>query len=323
MELEKNGHCAQHVSARHQEGKVDVSLKKIPLLRDLELFCVIIRKRSFRAAATELGVSPAYVSKRVALLEQGLNARLFYRTTRQVALTDHGETVFRWSQRVFDDVEYVLNKVSNARIVPRGLLRICTSTGFGRNHVAPVVSNLIKTYPTLEVQLEFLDRAVDIIGEGFDIDIRLGGVHEPHLIARRIADNYRILCASPDYVNNLGVPETLADLALHQCITIRERDQSPGMWRLTAKDGSINSVKVSGRLTVNNGEVAHSMALDGHGVLLRSQWDVNKSLKAGTLVQVLPDYYQEAHAWAVYPSRPSNSAKVRVFVEMLEKSMRT
>src|SRR5690606_3978774 len=122
-------------------------LKNIPLLRDLELFCVIVRKGNFRAAAIELGVSPAYVSKRVALLEQAMNAQLFYRTTRQVALTDHGETVLHWSQRLFEDTEQVLNKVSNAKVAPRGVLRVCTSTGFGRNHVAPVLSTLLKTYP--------------------------------------------------------------------------------------------------------------------------------------------------------------------------------
>lgn len=298
-----------------------MSLEDIPLLRDLELFCVIVRKRSFRATATELGVSPAYVSKRVALLEEAFNTRLFHRTTRQVAVTDHGETVFRWSQQLFDDVEHVMNKVSNAKRVPRGLLRICTSTGFGRNHVAPVVSRLVKTYQTLNVQLEFLDRPVDIVGEGFDIDIRLGEVHEPNLIARRIADNKRILCASPAYLEAHGTPETLADLTAHQCITIRERDHSFGLWRLLGPESQIESVKVSGKLSVNNGEIAHRMAIDGHGVLLRSQWDVNKSLESGDLIQILPDYYQDAPVWAVYPSRLSHSAKVRSFVEMLEKSL--
>lgn len=299
------------------------SLKNIPLLRDLELFCVIVRRRSFRAAATDLGVSPAYVSKRIALLESALGAQLFHRTTRQVMLTDHGETVYRWCQRLFDDVEHVLNKVSNARVVPRGLLRICTSTGFGRNHVAPVVSRLVKTYPALEVQLEFLDRPVDIVGEGFDIDIRLGGIHEPHLIARRVLDNHRILCASPEYLRTHGVPQTLEDLNAHECIIIRERDHANGVWRLTGPGARIRTIKVRGRVTVNNGEVAHRMAIDGHGILLRSQWDVNKSLQEGTLVQVLPDYYQEAHAWAVYPSRLSKSAKVRVFVEMLKNAVAT
>src|SRR5690606_36337864 len=262
------------------------------------------------------------VSKRIALLEEALNVRLFFRTTRQVALTDHGETVLRWSQRLFDDTEHVLNKVSNAKVAPRGLLRVCTSTGFGRNHVAPVVSALLKTYPSLEVQVDFLDRPVDILGEGFDIDIRLGGVHEPHLIARRIVSNHRILCASPDYLSRHGTPESLSDLTDHQCIVIRERDQSAGLWRLARADGQERTIKVGGKLTLNNGEVAHQMAIDGHGILLRSMWDVNKSLKAGRLVQVLPDYFQEAHVWALYSSRLSASAKVRVFVEMLEKSLR-
>jgi len=299
-----------------------VSLKEIPLLRDLDLFCLIVRKRSFRATAVELGVSPAYVSKRIAVLEEAFNTRLFHRTTRQVMVTDHGETVFQWSQNLLDDVEHLMDEVSSSKRVPRGQLRICTSTGFGRNHVAPVISKLAAVYPTLNIQMECLDRPVDIVGEGFDIDIRLGGVREPNLIARRIADNKRILCASPAYLAAHGTPQELADLPFHQCITIRERDQSFGHWKLTGPGGRTESIKVGGKLSVNNGEIAHCMALDGHGVVLRSQWDVGSSIESGKLVQILPDFYQEAPVWAVYPSRLSHSAKVRSFVEMLEKALR-
>jgi len=289
----------------------------LPLLEDLRLFCLVVRKRSFVASATELGVSPAYVSKRIAMLETALHTQLLHRSTRRITVTDHGQTVFQWTQRILEDVDEMTEAVTTSRTMPRGLLRICTSTGFGRNHVAPAVSELALRHPALQVQLEFLDRPVDLLEEGFDLDIRVGIVREPTLIARRIAVNHRILCAAPSYLAAHPVPVEPADLARHHCIPVRERDQSFGLWRLTGPDGA-QTVKVSGPLLVNNGEIAHRWAIDGHGIILRSEWDVQASLEAGTLVQVLPGYHQEAHVWAVHPSRLSNTAKVRAFVELLE-----
>jgi Transcriptional regulator len=295
-------------------------VNNLPLLEDLQLFCVVVRKRSFAACATELGVSPAYVSKRIAALEAALAARLLHRTTRRVTVTEQGETVHQWARRILDDVSEMTEAVSSARTALRGPLRLCTSSGFGRNYVAPAISELAKRHPDLEVQLEFLDRPVDLLGEGFDLDIRLGDVHDANLIARRIAANVRILCASPAYLARHAPPRTLAELAQHQCIAIRERDQAFGLWRLTGPKG-VETVKVSGPLSVNNGEAAHRWALDGHGIVLRSQWDVQASLQSGALVRVLPQYHQDAHVWAVYPLRLSNSAKVRTVVELLEQRL--
>lgn len=295
-------------------------MNNLPLLEDLRLFCVVVRKRTFAACATELGVSPAYVSKRIAALEAALAARLLHRTTRRVTVTEQGETVHQWARRILDDVSEMTEAVSSARTALRGPLRLCTSSGFGRNYVAPAISELAKRHPDLEVQLEFLDRPVDLLGEGFDLDIRLGDVHDANLIARRIAANVRILCASPAYLARHAPPRTLAELAQHQCIAIRERDQAFGLWRLTGPKG-VETVKVSGPLSVNNGEAAHRWALDGHGIVLRSQWDVQASLQSGALVRVLPQYHQDAHVWAVYPLRLSNSAKVRTVVELLEQRL--
>jgi LysR family transcriptional activator of dmlA len=279
---------------------------------------MVVRKRSFVATSAELGVSPAYVSKRIAILESSLKTKLLHRTTRRVAVTDNGETIYQWSQRILEDVDQMTDMVLTTKTMPRGLLRICTSSGFGRNRVGPAMSQLVKQYPLLEIQLELLDRPVDLIGEGFDIDIRVGTVNESSLIARRIAANHRILSASPSYLEQHGRPATLADLATHQCIIIRERDQTSNVWRLTGPQGP-DTVKVSGLLSTNNGEIAHRWAIDGHGILLRSVWDIDESIDSGQLIRVLPDYSQEANVWAVYSSRLSNSAKVRVCVQFLEE----
>ncbi len=287
-----------------------------PLLEDLRLFCTVVRKRSFVAAALELGVSRAQVSKRIALLEVALEVRLLHRTTRNVGITEDGDIVHQWAQRILEDVDQMREAVSVARLSPRGRLRICTSSGFGRNRVALALSLLARRHPLLEIQFELVDRRVDLIAEGFDLDIRVGDVHEPDLIAKRIASNARLLCAAPSYLAQHGTPQALGDLTRHQCIAMRERDQDGAGWKLTGPRG-IETVRVQGALSCNSGEVAHGWAIDGHGIILRSIWDVGPSLKNGTLVRVLPQYEQPADVWAVYSSRLSNSAKVRVCVEFL------
>ncbi|SFU83295.1 transcriptional regulator, LysR family [Pseudoduganella namucuonensis] len=281
------------------------------------MFCVVVRKQSFAASAQELGVSNALVSKRIAILEKTLEVRLLHRTTRKVSLTDHGTVVHQWAQRILEDADQLEEAISQKGTTPRGPLRLCTSSGFGRNRVAPAISVLARQYPELEIELELLDRPVDLIAEGFHLDIRVGQVREQHLIARRIAENSRVLCASPAYLERAGTPRELGDLLRHQCIVIRERDQDPGRWRLTGPRGP-EAVKVGGPLSTNNGELVHQWAIDGHGVILRSIWDVGPSLADGRLVRVLPDYSQEADVWAIYPTRLGTSANVRVCVQFLE-----
>lgn len=287
------------------------------LLEDLSLFCVVVRKQSFAATALELGVSKALVSKRIAVLEQALGVRLLHRTTRKVTVTDHGTVVHQWAQRIQEDVDQLGQAISQKGSEPRGLLRLCTSSGFGRNRVGAAISALARDYPELEVQLELLDRPVDLIGEGFHLDIRVGQVQEPHLIARRIATNQRVLCASPDYLERNGTPRQLAQLAQHSCIVIRERDQDVGRWKLSGPDGE-ETVRVTGPLSTNNGELVHRWAIDGHGIILRSIWDVGPSLADGSLVRVLPDYHQQADVWAIFPTRLDTVANVRVCVQFLE-----
>ena len=291
-----------------------------PLLEDLRLFCVVARKSSFAESAKEMGASPAYISKRIALLEAALGVRLFYRTTRSVVMTEEGSNVHEWARRILDDVDQMLETVSSAKQVPRGLLKISTSFALGRKYVSPLLSAFARLHPALRIQLELFDRQVDMINEGFDLDIRVGPVHEPHLFAKRIIASQRVLCASPDYLSRHGAPQTLSDLTRHQCLVIRERNQSFGIWRMMGPNGA-ETVKVAGGLASNHGEIIHQWAIDGHGVILRSIWDVAASLKDGSLVRVLPAYFQEADLCAVYPLQLKNSAKVRECVRFLQKNL--
>ncbi len=296
--------------------------EQLPLPDDLMVFLTVVRKKSFAAAAEHLGQSPAYVSKRIQMLESALKTRLLHRTTRRVTLTEDGECAQRWAQQILGDIDDLKDELSQARLVPRGSLTICSSFGFGRNHVAPAISRLSQHYPDLEVRLDLYDRVVDIVQEGFDLEIRVGDDLPEQHICRKLVSNKRVLCAAPDYIQRCGEPMNLDELDQHDCLVLKERGNHFGVWELASSQGEC-SVKVRGALSSNNGEIVVQWALDGRGIMLRSLWDVKPLLDEGRLVQVLPDYYQSANVWAVYPIRPSHSAKLRVCVEFLEEHFAT
>ncbi|OZI26086.1 LysR family transcriptional regulator [Bordetella genomosp. 9] len=292
-------------------------MHKFPSNADLYVFVTAVRKQSFAAAADAIGASPAYVSKRIHVLEESLGTQLFHRTTRRVALTEHGERVYHQAQQVLDNVDHLMQEVGATRRVPSGPLRVSSSFGFGRQVVAPALALLSEQYPSLQIRLEVFDRLVDVATEEFDLDVRVGDEIAPHLIARRLGDNHRVLCAAPGYLARRGTPRTLEDLADHCCLVIKERDHPFGVWRLRQGNAE-HTVKVSSTtLSTNNGEIALSWAMEGRGIMLRSLWNVRPLLQRGLLVQVLPDCTQEANFWAVYPSRLDTSAKVRTTVEFL------
>jgi len=290
----------------------------VPLPEDLRVLLTVIRKSGFAAAADELGLSPAYVSKRIQILETTLGTRLLHRTSRRVALTEDGERVQRWALRILDDFQLLHDELSDAHDSPRGRLHVCSSFGFGRHHVAPALSLLAEQYPQLEIRLDLFDRAVDIVSEGFDLEIRVGDDIPGQHIGRQLVSNRRVLCAAPAYLQRRGTPQSLNDLELHDCLVIKERDNAFGVWNLE-RDGVQDSVRVNGSLSSNSGEIVLQWALDGRGILLRSLWDVKPLLEQGRLVQLLPEYTQSANVWAVYPTRLAHSGKLRVCVELLQE----
>lgn len=292
-----------------------------PLLRDLSLFISIAKYSSFAAAGAELGISPAHVSKRVATLEQMLGCTLFNRTTRRVAITREGEAMLVWAQKILDDVQAMLETSHGDQAEPKGLLRISTSQRLGRLHIAPILALLRKRYPRLEVWLEIMDRRTDLIGEQFDIDIRVGDVNEPHLIAHTIAHSQRVLCAAPGYIAERGVPASLGELRAHDCLLLRDRDSGFGMWRLESA-GKLETVKVTGVMASNHSEIVHEWAHDGLGIILASAWDVAASIEQGRLVRLLPAYRQAAHVSAVTAVRATASERIRVCLDFLSAQLR-
>ncbi|AMO77296.1 LysR substrate-binding domain-containing protein [Pseudomonas citronellolis] len=293
-------------------------MNNLPNLEDLAVFVQVAKRASFAAAASELGMSTAFISKRIRLLEQNLGVRLLHRTTRRVSVSEDGERVYHWALRILDSVQRMGDEVSALHREPSGQLRIASSLGLGRRFVAPALSELAARYPQLDIRLDVHDRLVDLVAEGVDLDIRVGNEIAANLIAKPLAKNRRVLCAAPAYLERRGTPRSLAELTSHDCLVIKERDHPFGVWHLEGPSGEEN-VKVTGPLSSNHGEVVHQWCLDGRGILLRSWWDVHDSLADGRLVQVLPEYQQQADIWAVHAAPLSSSARVRVAVEFFRQ----
>lgn len=265
-------------------------------------------------------MSPSYVSKRIAILEEDLGVRLLHRTSRRISPTHHGERTFEWARGILDSVQQMQNELAADTAEPHGTLRVSSSFRLGRNHVAPAISLLAKRYPKLEISLTVFDRPVDLLQEGLDIDIRIGEVPEPHLIAHRILQSNRILCAAPAYIEKHGMPTQLGELIQHSCLVFRERDQPFGTWRLTGPRG-LESVKVTGALSSNNNDIIRQWALEGHGIVRLAEWDCVESIQNGQLVHILPAYRWPADIWAVTTGRLSESTKVRVCVNFLREQL--
>lgn len=282
----------------------------------LRIFCQAVHHKNFSLTARMMGVSPAYITKHIKALEDDLGTLLFHRSTRHVSLTEQGQEIYPVALQILEDIAQLHNKVAEHKNAPRGLLRISTSFGFGRQIVAPALTEFSQLYPDITVQLEVLDQLVELAQEHYDLDIRIGDLIDPNHIARHLAHNHRVLCASPEYLAQHGRPTKLKDLTTHSCLIVRERDHPVGVWALSKKN-TISNVKVSGPLITNNGEIALAWALEGSGIVLRSIWDTQKYLKSGDLEIIMPDYRQTANVWAVYPQRLENSAKIKACVKHL------
>ncbi len=292
-------------------------MMKTDAISEMAFFAALARKGSLSAAARELGITPPAATKRLAQMEQRLGVRLLNRTTRRVSLTSEGELYLEQAQRILADIREMEDAVSSHRAEPRGLLRVNATLGFGRTTIAPLVSAFARSYPDIELQLQLTDRPIDLVEEAFDLGIRFGALPDTRLSARRILANKRFLCASPGYLKRAGVPETPDELARHSCILHRQNNDPGNLWRL-GRGRREQLVKVRGALSSNDGDVVLGWALDGHGILLRSEWDLAKYLASGRLRVVLPDHAPApADLYVFYPSRRQLPAKVRVFIDFL------
>ena len=292
---------------------------------DLGFFSTLAACGSLSAAARELGISTPAVSKRLAQMEARLGVTLVNRTTRRMSLTPEGELYVAHARRILGEIDDMAQLLGGAKGEAQGLLRVNATLGFGRSHVAPLISKFVRKHPQVEVQLQLSVNPPPLTDDAFDVCIRFGAPPESRVIARRIASNRRLLCASPAYLARAGQPRVPNDLAHHRCIGIRQGDEAYGMWRLSTGRGAAQrteAVKTRGALSTNDGEIAVNWALDGHGILMRAEWDIARYLRSGRLVQVLANYRTpDADIYAVYPQRHQLSARVRTFVDFIAAAL--
>ncbi len=299
------------MSADFRKSNKEVSVTAIS---DLEIFARVARTGNMSAAGREMALSPAVVSKRVSLLEDRLGARLFQRTTRQLTLTETGEGYFKRVVDILSLVEEAEDFVSRRNTKPRGILKVTAPTSFGRQHVTPQLGSFLARYPDIELDMHLTDTFVDIIRDGFDLAIRIGELQDSSLVARKLAADHRVLCASPAYLAREGTPKSIAELENHSCIGAGLQEA----WRLEGPDGA-TSAKVHSNVRTNSADFVRDALIAGLGIGLRATWDVGQELKSGELLRILSDYRgaNTLAIHAVYPSRDFMPAKVNVFIEHL------
>ncbi|MTW10811.1 LysR family transcriptional regulator [Pseudoduganella eburnea] len=292
-------------------------LDDLPALR---AFACIVAAGSMSAAARELDLPLSVVSKRLAQLEKSAGVRLLQRTTRRQALTDDGAQFHAHVLRILEQVAQAESQLANSRGEVEGLLRLTAPTEFGRQHVAPIVADFQRQHPGLLVQLELGDTVVNLLESGHDMAIRFGSVPEPNLVVRRLAPNFRVVCAAPSYLERQGTPTQPAQLAGHRCIVIGDARRAD--WRFEGEQ-EVN-VRVAASLLTNDGQAAHALALQGAGLVVKSIWDVGDDLLAGRLRRLLPQYRMAAAPLqAVLPSSRNLPLRVRLFLDYLQARLAT
>ena len=286
------------------------------------VFSKVVQGGSLSAAARELGISPAVVSRTLAAMEARLGVRLINRTTRSLHLTDEGASYYETCSRILAEIEEADAAAAARRVEPQGMLRVALPASFGLNHIAPLIPRFAERYPKVELALSLSDRSVNLVEEGFDLAIRIAELKDSSLAARKLAPNRRVVCASPAYLRQHVEPKTPQDLAKHNCLIATWEQGMSMTWEYKSPVGKRGSVRVTGRYACDNWEVLREWAVAGLGVALKSTWDVRKHLEDGSLVPLLPgyDFSSDVGIYAVYPHRRHLPAKTRVFIDYLAES---
>lgn len=286
--------------------------------RQLESFVSVVSRGSLSAAAQAEGVAPAVIGRRIDALEARLGVKLLVRTTRRITLTFEGSAFLEDAQRILRDFANAEASVSLGGVKASGHVRVTAPAGFGRRHVAPLITPFVRANRDVTLSLELTDRLADIVNEGFDLAIRIGQLDDSNLVGVTLAHNHRVIVASPAYLHEHGTPRTPGDLAAHNCLTFGNYGNQPRGWQLMV-DGKPVQIRVRGSLECNDGAVLHEWALAGHGLAWRSMWEAAEDLRNGRLVTVLDTYAAPDNAiHAVFPERRHLPLRVRMFIDHLK-----
>ncbi len=284
--------------------------------KEISAFVSIATRGSLSAAARAEGVTPAMMGRRIDALEERLGVKLMMRTTRKLSLTFEGSAFLEDCQRILNDLANAEASVSLGGVKASGHIKVSAPAGFGRRHVAPVVRDFLAANPEVTCSLDLSDRLVDLVNEGVDCSIRIGELSDSSLVSVRLADNRRVVVASPVYLARSGVPETPDDLLRHDCLSLDP--QRGWVFADTEVPGQTRTIKVSGRFECNDGTVLRDWALGGIGLAWRSMWEVERDLASGALVSVLDAYAAPPTGiYAVFPQNRRLPLRVRLLIDHL------
>lgn len=279
-------------------------------------FVAVAEMESFTGAAKRLGISTAQVSRQISALETRLSTKLFYRTTRKVSVTEAGQIYYQHCRQVLDGLEEAERTITNLQLAPRGKLRLTAPVTYGEKTIAPLVNDFVLRYPELEVQMRLTNQKLDLVAEGYDLAVRLGKLEDSSMMARRLASRTQYVCASPDYLSTYGVPHTLSELELHNCL-----QGNLDYWRFQDQ-GKARNIRVKGNIRCNSGWALLDAALKGIGIVQLPDYYVQPSLASGQLISLL-EHYQEPDdgIWALYPHNRHLSPKVRMLLDFLSEAL--
>ncbi|MFZ6844704.1 LysR family transcriptional regulator [Undibacterium sp. RuTC16W] len=284
--------------------------------KQISTFAEVAARGSLSAAARAEGVAPAMIGRRLDALEERLSVKLLQRTTRKIALTNEGAAFLEDCQRILAELEEAETSVSERSARASGQLTISAPAGFGRQHVAPLVPSFLSEHRDVKLTLSLNDRVVDLIGEGVDVAIRIASLTDSNLIGVKLADNKRVVVASPAYIKRYGAPVTLDELSNHNCLAFSS-DGSQRGWTFR-QNGKNVILKVEGNMVCNDGEVLHDWAIAGKGLAWRSMWEVGTEIESGKLVTVLDDFTAPGNdIYAIFAQRRHLPLRIRAFVDFL------
>ena len=291
---------------------------KMDKLKQIQALVASIEKNSFAAAAIALKVTPAIVGRRIDALERDLGVRLMHRSTRRLVLTEEGGVYLEHCQKLLAELELAESAISEGRFKATGHLIVSAPAAFGRKHVAPYAPGFLSDNPHLKISFNLTDGVVDLVREGYDMGIRIGGSLDPSFVAVVLASNKRVVCATPEYFRRHGRPSTVDDLARHNCLAFNLQGGQQRGWYFQV-DGKSIAMRPIGNLDCNDGELLHRWVSEGLGLAWRSEWEIQRQLAEGELETVLDEYALPAYdIMAVYPQQRNVPAKIRLFINHLK-----
>ncbi|AST33674.2 LysR family transcriptional regulator [Ralstonia solanacearum] len=287
-------------------------------LKQIEAFIAVVEHGSMAAAALTQDVTPVMIGRRINALEARLGVRLLHRSTRRIVVTEQGAVFMEQCKKALSELDRAELLVAEGRHKATGHLIVSAPAAFGRKHVAPHAPDFLRANPDVRLSFNLTDRVVDLVREGYDLGIRIGGAIDPNFVAIRLASNKRVVCGTPAYFARHGVPHTLDDLSRHNCLAFNLQGGQQRGWYFQ-HHGRMVTVKVSGNLDCNDGELLHRWMGESLGLGWRSTWEIQPELESGALMTVLDDYaLPDYDILAVYPQQRPVPAKIRFFIEHLK-----